>query len=286
MTRWRGKQSNPCYDIVKQRLPDRYFSALLASDVVRDALMAVYAFGGEVGSVSGRVSESALGEIGLQWWLDEIEALYAGRGGGHPVLSHLKPAIEHHDLPKHLFDNFIRAQVARLYGEPAETVGQLEKAFDSGDGVIFHLAGRVVDLDAALAIADLLDEAGRIVGYTGLLAGLSQDLQNGRCDIPLELFTAHKVSRKEVVGKPEKSRVLSLVQAELAHKARSGLALLRAEQNRISRDMLPVFWPASLCEPILNNLKRRHYDLKSRRGELGQLRRQWFLLGRSVFEKI
>ena len=53
---------------------DRYISALLAPRAARDDLITLAAYLGEVRRIALTVSETALGEIRLQWWRDVLSA--------------------------------------------------------------------------------------------------------------------------------------------------------------------------------------------------------------------
>lgn len=281
-----GQNDNPCYAIVKRLDPDRYFSALLADKQSQSAIMSIYAFAAEVAAVPSQVSEPPLGEIRLQWWQEEVEKLYSGKSTDHPVLSAVGPTIIRHDLPRHLFDKFIRATILDLYTTPVDSFQQLERHFDDKYGAIINLVTRVIDLDKALETSDLQEHAGRAIGYTYLLIQLPHHLHRGHTLIPLQLFSAHKTSLDKVLAAPETSRALTLIQAELDHKARQNLKFLYKEQFRLSKAVLNAFWPASMSELYLRRIKKRKYALARDRGHISQLRLQWFLLAKSIFEKL
>ena len=67
---------------------DRYLAALLSPRGVREDLLALAAFAGELARIPAFVSEPMVGEIRLQWWRDAIRAGLkdgSGEGGGHPI---------------------------------------------------------------------------------------------------------------------------------------------------------------------------------------------------------
>jgi hypothetical protein len=50
--------------------PDRYYAALFAPAAVRDDLIALAAFCGEIARIGRQVSEPVMGEIRITWWRD------------------------------------------------------------------------------------------------------------------------------------------------------------------------------------------------------------------------
>ena len=74
-----------CARLVRERDPDRYFSALFAPEERRRFLLALYAFNHELARIGETVREPMLGEIRLQWWRETLEGARAGRPRPHHV---------------------------------------------------------------------------------------------------------------------------------------------------------------------------------------------------------
>ncbi len=62
-----------CAMTVRERDPDRYFSALFAPAGQRRFLFALYAFNRELAHVGETVREPMLGEIRLAWWRETLD---------------------------------------------------------------------------------------------------------------------------------------------------------------------------------------------------------------------
>ena len=77
---------------------DRYLAALLAPRTLRDDLIAIAAFAGEIGRIPTMVSEPMIGRIRLQWWRDVIDA--GDRATGNPVADALNTSTARHTLPR------------------------------------------------------------------------------------------------------------------------------------------------------------------------------------------
>ena len=61
--------------------PDRYYAALFAPAAVRDDLIALAAFCGEIARIGRQVSEPVMGEIRITWWRDALLAAEHGAVG-------------------------------------------------------------------------------------------------------------------------------------------------------------------------------------------------------------
>ncbi|MBL4614196.1 MAG: squalene/phytoene synthase family protein [Magnetovibrio sp.] len=64
---------------------ERYLCALSAPHSKRGGLMALIAFNIELSAIAKTVSEPMLGKIKLQWWIDVVPGILAGRPPSHPV---------------------------------------------------------------------------------------------------------------------------------------------------------------------------------------------------------
>lgn len=86
-------------ETARGRAFDRYLASLLAPRPARDGLLALAAFTAELDIIAERVSEPMLGEIRLQWWRDQLAALFsagpeeAEGAADHPVLAALAPMV-------------------------------------------------------------------------------------------------------------------------------------------------------------------------------------------------
>lgn len=100
-----------CGALVRQQDRDRFFLSLAAEPERRTALWALFAFNIEIAKTREVVTETQLGLIRLQWWRDNIAALYEGKEPfGNPILIELTAAIRAHDLPQADFDALLYAR--------------------------------------------------------------------------------------------------------------------------------------------------------------------------------
>ena len=72
--------------------PDRYYAALLAPRDVRDDLVTLAAFAGEMVRIEHLAREPMIGEIRLQWWRDALAAERSERTG-NPLADQLRETV-------------------------------------------------------------------------------------------------------------------------------------------------------------------------------------------------
>lgn len=193
-----------CSNLVRARDEDRWLAAQYAPDALKRALIALYAFHGELRRIPGAVSEPPLGEIRLQWWreaLDEIVNAKAHRA--HPVVEEMaatgivrKPVMAR-------FEAAIDAAARPLYGEGFEDINDLSDWLENAEGTVDALAvALATDNDATMQAAPKAGVAFSLAREGASLApnlageipvkarGLWEDARGGLRDAPAEAAPA------------------------------------------------------------------------------------------------
>jgi 15-cis-phytoene synthase len=97
---------------------DYYLAALLAPRAYREDLIALAAFTGEIERVPLLVSEPALGEIRIKWWLDWLDGVGGQARSGNPVADVLGEVIRRRQLPVGVLAELVEARALELYAQP------------------------------------------------------------------------------------------------------------------------------------------------------------------------
>jgi phytoene synthase len=130
---------------VRQQDRDRFFLSLTAEPARRTALWALFAFNLEIAKTREVVTETQLGLIRLQWWRDNIAALYEGKEPfGNPILIELAAAIRAHDLPQADFDALLYAREFDLEGVTPPDLKGLENYADFTTTPLNRLALKII----------------------------------------------------------------------------------------------------------------------------------------------
>jgi phytoene synthase len=152
--------------------------------------LSLYALNIELAGIRDAVTEPALGEIRLQWWLDSIDAIYAGATSPQPVIQELAAAIEYAELPNSAFRNMILARRFDIYDDPMPTLNDLEGYLGDTASALIQLAAMILDGDDAKSCGEVSGLAGVAMGVSGILRSLPLDRARGRCFVPAEMLVA------------------------------------------------------------------------------------------------
>ncbi|WP_262695228.1 phytoene/squalene synthase family protein [Kordiimonas aquimaris] len=159
-----------CRDMVRADDRARYDTTLFAPRHQRAPLWALYAFNQEVAKTRESVSESALGEIRLQWWQDAIEELKSGNYREHPVVAEMKQHLTEPAVLK-LMSEIVSARKNDMYDDgPADTIALATYARSVG-GALSEAAVRVCAENSEHLDADVV-EAARKSGSAWAMIGL------------------------------------------------------------------------------------------------------------------
>ena len=223
--------SDHCQELVAKADKDRYLSCLFAPQQARPHLFALYAFNVEIARIREMVSDTQIGHVRQQWWLDTIDGIYATRTPDHPVAQALARAVEKGDLPKHALRNLIIAREFDLYDDPMPSLADLE-------GYLGETSSSLIQL-AALILGKGTAEAAGLAGVAYGLAGVLRT--NRKSFLPSDMV--------QNLGETETIK-------QLCSHARKRLKEARALRGSIPTSALPAFLPASLTELYLSRIER------------------------------
>jgi len=274
-----------CLDLVRSTDLDRYLSTLLAGEDQQRALFALYAFDAEISSIAGQVSEPAIGEIRLQWWRDTLDGLYGAGCDHHPVASELQLIVHQHDLPKHLLGKLIDAHQFDLYRTPMATLDDLIAYQTATDVAITDLAARILIGYDALEITFSIEQAGMARGMAKLISTLPGQVARQQCFLPADMLAKHDLGLSQIMAR-ENAVGLQLMIARFRHIIDDHLKQLRLEQNRLKKPVLPAFYPASLADLTLKIIASPKHNPLKQFAASSQLKMQWLLLKKSLFEQV
>ena len=265
-----------CADLVRAADRDRYLAALLAPRPARDGLMALYALDAELSGIRARITEPLAGEIRLQWWRDAIAALYQAppdRGGGHPVLQALAPAITAGKLPLDAFQSLFDARIFDLYDDAITSMGELEGYLGDTFGAIVQLSCLILGRGADVGSGTAAGHAGVATGIGWVLRALPRHAARGKLYMPADLIARHGVSPERIV-EGRMSGELAAALNDLRDAVRRHLAAARGEVAQLPAALRPAFAPCALVIPWLR-ASERCVDPLHEELTINPVRRQW-----------
>ncbi len=210
---------------VKDFDPVSYWSVLFAPSDQRDALLSLYAFAIEIRRIPLIVSEPALGEIRMQWWIDGLNGEREGELQSHPYGEALLATCMRFSLPRAPLISLIEARALRLSAEdpmkrPDEAA--LELYCGQCHATLIQLASLILNEGRDPKTSDAS-------GYAGMVLGLIDLIREGRTE---------------------------LTQTDLVDLAREHLVKTRAALQTVPENIKPAFLPLAFAEPFLDQLSR------------------------------
>ena len=214
-------------DLVRRADAARYAATMLAPAAVRPALLALYAFHIEVARAPWAAREPMLGEIRLQYWLDQIEAAANGAPvDRHPVLRALAPLVAAGRLDAGALAAMVTARRRDLQARPFADRAALMAYLEATAGGLMQQAAGLL----APAPPDMtpIGTAAGLAAYLGAYRALRA---HGRSPLPRD--------------RPE----------FIADLAREGLERL-GRAPAMPRVLLPALLTASEARPLLRLARR------------------------------
>jgi phytoene synthase len=236
--------------LVRQGDQDRYWSALLAPEPARAALLALYAFNLELARVADEVSEPHIGLIRLKWWHDAVSGGTAA-DAEHPVLAVLLRAGEDGVLPRAALAAMVEAREAEFDPDGFASFEELERYLEATAGAVFALAARL--LAKGDAAAPWARDAAIAYGLTGLMRALPWHAARGRVFLPHSLLAAHGL-HPDTIRSGNDNPDLRAALRDMGKRADDALVRFRAGARTLPRELRPAFLPVALVGPYLRAL--------------------------------
>lgn len=209
---------------VKEQFPVFYWSVLFAPADRRDALLSLYAFTLEIKRIPYLVSEPALGEIRMQWWIDGLKGERSSELLSHPVGEALIKTCTSYSLPRLPLIDLIERRVQILGSEDQSPPDEAELELFCGQchSAMFHLATIILNGGQAPSTTD-------VAGHAGMVLGLMEIIRDD---------------------------IFSISKSDLVCLAREHLIKIRRFLNDVPKILHPAFLPLVAAEPFLKNIER------------------------------
>lgn len=209
---------------VKEQDPVAYWSVLFAPADKRDALLSLYAFALEIKRIPVLVSEPALGEIRMQWWIDGLKGERSAELLSHPVGEALTRACKIYSLPLQPLIDLIKNRIELLYVD-ASTLPD-ESALELFCG---HCHATVIHFASIILNDGRMPPTSDAAGHAGMVLGLIEVLRE-------ELFPISK--------------------SDLVKLAQEHLTKLRSLLSEVPKTLLAAYLTLVIAEPFLERFEK------------------------------
>ncbi len=222
----------------------------------------------------------------LDWWQEQLEAMYEGRAF-HPVFVALQRTAQRHGLPKEPLSDLLHAfrqdQIVRRYRTWSDLLAYCRYSANPVGRLVLHLCGY---RDAERQ--RLSDATCTGLQLANFWQDVSVDLEKDRVYLPLEAIERHGYSLEQLQARQVTPAFRSLMR-EAVQRARElflqGMPLAGMVNRRLAVDV-ELFTRGGLR--VLELIEARDYDVLSARPVITRADRLRLLLGalgRRVFRR-
>ena len=258
-----------CNALTKAHSSTFYLGSRLFAPQERRAVSVVYAV---CRSGDDAVDEAPSGDVGrrrLDAWWGHVDRAYDGVIDiGQPLEVGLRWVLETYDVPKSALEELYLGLESDLSDQSFETLEDLMLYCRRVAGVVGLLVAPIAGYsggDETLACAVALGQAMQL---TNILRDVGEDLERGRCYLPLELLDKHGVSQASLQDGVVSENYIALLEdlSHLTHRLYrlgwKGIPCL----NGVAKTAVGV--AALSYEGILHKLRQNSYDNLTRRAHL------------------
>ena len=266
-TRWMARHHYENFHVASFLLPRR----------LRQDFYNVYAYCRWADDLGDEIGDRAESLKLLEWWRQELDAMYAGRAT-HPVFVALLETVRKHAIPRQPFADLIQAfiqdQTITRYRDWEELFGYCRYSANPVGRLVLHLCGYS---DAQRQ--RLSDATCTALQLANFWQDVTVDLLKDRVYIPLEIMERHGYTVEELRARrftPAFREVMRLAVEKARELFLEGLPLSRMVDRRLALD-LDLFSRGGLR--VLEKIARLNYDVLAGRPVISKAERVRLLLG-------
>ena len=277
-TRWLARTHYENFQVV---------SSLLPRELHQD-FYNIYAFCRWADDLGDEMGDSERSIELLAWWNSELGAMYSGQTS-HPVYVALAETVEKHHIPRQPFADlihaFVRDQEQTSYETYDDLLDYCRYSANPVGQLVLHVCGYTDP--GRIAFSNCTCTALQLANFW---QDVRRDWYIGRVYVPLDVMARHDYSldnleRDIARGRASDGfrRVLRDLVTQAEELFQQGLPLVRLVDRRLAVDV-DLFSSGGLA--VLKRIRRRNYDVLSRRPTIGKLGRLLLLAGalrRNIF---
>ena len=255
-------------ELLRQEDHDRFLVTLFLPKEMVVRVAPLYALNAELAKTRRVVSEPALGEIRLQWWVDALEGAFAGHAPPHEIGEALLAVIAEGKLQKDDLLALVEAYREELYEPPLESVSEFtHHAFFTGGRIEILVAQA---LDGSYDAISAAQAVGTTWAVLSMLRALPGRRQQGWDYLPQDALVANDGNEAAVIEAMLKG---TLEQMQLS---------MRTEPSGPIQALKPHRLLATLAQCYGTTIRKAGYDVASTNFERGTLWRFIRLMAASM----
>ncbi len=247
----------------------------------RQAITAFYAFCREVDDVVDECSDTQLAARKLDWWREEVNALYQGTPH-HPVTQALAPAIKRYEIPAEALQEIITGMEMDLTEMRYADFASLEVYCHRVAGVVGEVSARIFGYSRSdtLRYAALL---GRAFQLTNIIRDVGEDARRNRIYLPMNELERFQVPAGDLLAARSSPNFQALMEYQYQRAQDTytqAFALLPKADRKAQKTGLVM---ATIYRSLLDEIRNDGYPVLTHRTRLTPLRKLWLAWRTWVF---
>ncbi len=202
-----------CQDKAAKSGSSFYYSFLFLPEQQRKAIIALYAFCREVDDIVDSNIDSHIKQTKLQWWRDEIQALFKGQPQ-HPVTQALMPAIAQFNLPQEQFEEIINGMEMDLQQSRYDNFKDLSLYCHRVASVVGLLAAEIFGYQDRKT-QKYAHDLGMAFQLTNILRDVHEDAQRNRIYLPQDELQQFNVSENDIIQGRTSDKFIELMKFQM-----------------------------------------------------------------------
>lgn len=256
---------------IAPRGSDLYYATRKMANTPHQQLLALFSFVKEITDVIDECSDQGVSRIKLQWWLEQIEKMYAGKAG-HPVAIGFGKVCNAINIPEELIQALVHGQFYLLENPRCDSIDAQITMCQKTNGVVSDLQSRVLGFKNENTI-DFAKSMGVFHGLLDVIISLRTHLLKDRVYLAPEDLKAHDLSVETLWGLSH-FPALQQVLLQTADRAREyyqqAVRVLPECDIKLQR---PACLRAKLKLKLLDEVEKDGFRILSHRVELTPLQK-------------
>jgi phytoene synthase len=266
-----------------------YYSFSFLPRAEREAIHTVYAFCKHIDDIVDENPTTDTAKVlekreRLQWWRQQIDALYAGEST-HAVVATLGPVVRSFSIPKQYFLTLIDGCERDLIQRRYETFDELKDYCYSVAGIVglisIEIFGYKYEQTKEYAV-----NLGYALQLTNILRDIKHDKDRGYVYLPKADMAKFKYTEADLLNEVYDERFVNLMEYE-ARRAREYFNKARAALRSDERiTMFAAEIMDAIYYRILEKIELKNYDVFRHRVRVSTIHKVWIAIKLYVYTRV
>ncbi|XP_043236033.1 NADH dehydrogenase (ubiquinone) complex I, assembly factor 6-like [Amphibalanus amphitrite] len=254
--------SSYCLELVRKYDYENFLCTLLLPSHARAGAIAVRAFNVELARVRDTVSETQIGLMRLQFWLDAVDKTFSGAPPEQPVAAELYKATQRHRISKGWLKRLVESRNQSLSSQPFDSIRAMEEYSVNTVSPVNYLVLQCLDLGLSVDSEhlQLVSRLGRAQGLSSLLRSTARLAPRRICYLPSDLMARHAV-KSDRLWRGMDDPAIREVAFEVASAANRHLEHVKENLSKVPREARSAFLPGVAVASYLRRLQRADFNL-------------------------